>query len=374
MDTAKPKVALGANTSQYIWSTRSRMIKVLMAQGYDVVVMAPRDAFSEKFATIGADFIEVPMKMNTNPMTDLVVFINFICAMRQARPAAYLGFTVKPNVYGSLAANLLGVPVINNIAGLGATFVTRTVVTRIVKMLYRAGLSRSTLVFFQNEEDCTLFQDEGILHHKRHDILPGSGVDIDRFEYKPLPAKGTGKNFRFLLISRMLWDKGIGEFVEAARELRKKYDAVEFCLLGSLGIDNPACISEQEMQAWIDEGLVTYLGFKEDVISQIIASDCVVLPSYREGTPRTLLEACATGRPIITTDAVGCRNVVDDMKNGMICEVKNSHDLAQKMTRMLLLTEVQRQEMGRQGRQKMEHEYDERIVIQKYLDALEDVT
>jgi glycosyltransferase involved in cell wall biosynthesis len=169
----------------------------------------------------------------------------------------------------------------------------------------------------------------------------------------------------------MLRDKGVGEYVEAARLLRKRWPQVEFCLLGFLDVKNPAAISRTEMDAWVAEGVVNYLGESDDVRSQLAASTCVVLPSYREGTPRSLLEAAAIGRPIITTDAVGCREVVEDGVNGYLCKVRNAADLAEKMENMLLLSPEMRSEMGRRGREKVEREFDEQIVIKKYLEAIE---
>jgi glycosyltransferase involved in cell wall biosynthesis len=179
--------------------------------------------------------------------------------------------------------------------------------------------------------------------------------------------QSTSCNFRFLLIARMLRDKGVGEYVEAAQLLRQRWPQAEFCLLGFVDVQNPAAISRAEMDAWVAQGFVNYLGVSDDVRTQIATADCVVLPSYREGTPRTLLEAAAMGRPIITTDAVGCREVVDDGVNGYLCQVRDAADLAAKMEQMLLLPPAQRLAMGLQGRAKMEAEFDEQIVIDRYL-------
>ena len=206
------------------------------------------------------------------------------------------------------------------------------------------------------------------------ELLPGSGIDLNRFT----PAATTvvhdvNSKFRFLLIARMLRDKGVGEYVVAAKLLRERWPLAEFCLLGFVDVQNPAAISSAEMDAWVAEGVVTYLGVSDDVRAQIAVADCVVLPSYREGTPRTLLEAAAMARPIITTDAVGCREVVDDGVNGYLCKVRDAGDLAEKMERMLSLSPEQRSKMGYQGRAKMVAEFDEQIVIDKYLAAIEDI-
>jgi glycosyltransferase involved in cell wall biosynthesis len=171
----------------------------------------------------------------------------------------------------------------------------------------------------------------------------------------------------------MLWDKGVGEYVAAARRVRQRYPDAEFCLLGFLDVQNPAAISREQMDEWVAEGVVNYLGVSNDVREQITAADCVVLPSYREGTPRTLLEAAAMARPLITTDAVGCREVVDDGVNGYLCRVKDADDLADKMERMIALSATERTEMGRRGREKIEREFDEQLVIDAYLRAIKDV-
>jgi glycosyltransferase involved in cell wall biosynthesis len=212
-----------------------------------------------------------------------------------------------------------------------------------------------------------MFVESRLVRPAQTDLLPGSGIDLERFTPTPFPTRDGA---RFLLIARMLWDKGVGEYVEAARLLRSRYPNVEFCLLGFLDVRNPAAIGREQIAKWVKEGVVSYLGETHDVRSEIAAADCVVLPSYREGTPRTLLEAEAMGRPVVTTDAVGCREVVDDGVNGFLCKPRSATDLAQKMETILNLSHDSRAEMGRKGREKMEREFDERIVIAKYLEVI----
>jgi glycosyltransferase involved in cell wall biosynthesis len=196
-------------------------------------------------------------------------------------------------------------------------------------------------------------------------------VDLSRFSPAALP--GAAGRIRFLLIARMLWDKGAGEYVAAARTLRQRYPDAEFCLLGFLDVQNPAAISRAQMDEWVTEGVVNYLGVSDDVREQIAEADCVVLPSYREGTPRTLLEAAAMARPLVATDAVGCREVVDDGVNGYLCRVKDADDLAEKMERMIGMSHEERAELGRRGREKVEREFDERFVVDAYLKAIREI-
>ena len=281
----------------------------------------------------------------------------------------FLGYTVKPNVYGSLAAHVMGVPVINNVAGLGAVFVKDSRLTGLVRRLYQLALSRSVKVFFQNDDDHQLFVTGGLVDNSVTSVLPGSGIDLAKFSPVPLPNKLP---IRFLLIARMLWDKGVGEFVEAARLLKSRGVKAEFCLLGFLDVQNPAAISRAQMDKWVAAGIVNYLGVSDNVSDEIARADCVVLPSfYREGTPRTLLEAAAMARPIVTTDSVGCREVVDDGINGFLCRPRDSFDLAEKLAQMATLSPGERKAMGLRGREKAERQFDERIVINKYLETIE---
>jgi glycosyltransferase involved in cell wall biosynthesis len=224
-------------------------------------------------------------------------------------------------------------------------------------------------VFFQNDDDLDLFVQARLVKPDVAERLPGSGVDTCKFA--PVETGQTHEGFRFLLASRMLWDKGIGEFVDAARPIRRRHPNVQCQLLGFLDVPNPTVISKAQMQAWVDEGIVTYLGTSDRVETLMQAADCIVLPSYREGLSRSLLEAASLGKPIIATDAVGCRDVVDDGINGFLCKPRDAEDLAGKMTQMIGLSEAQRLAMGRRGREKMLREFDERIVIERYLSAID---
>lgn len=352
---------------------RANLIRALKDTGYDVAVLAPNDPYARKLEELGVTVINVPMKMNKNPVTDLLLLLRFRQELSRLRPSLFLGYTAKPNIFGTLAANSLGIPTINNISGLGAGFIADGFVTKLMKWLYRASLARSSMVFFQNPDDAEMFERDAIVTHGRTDILPGSGVDISRFSIAPLPSR-KGRNFRFLLIARLLRDKGVEEFVEAARTILADRNDVEFRLLGSTSVDNPAAIEHTTLDHWISEGIISHQDFRDDVRPEILAADCVVLPSYREGTPRALLEAAACGRPIITTDAAGCRETVIDGHSGYLCVTRSSHDLASKMKTVLDLSEDELARMGRNGRILVETRFDETKVISRYLDAVKRAT
>ncbi|PJI84384.1 glycosyltransferase involved in cell wall biosynthesis [Yoonia maricola] len=364
-------IAIGSNTSHYVWQARKNLIKTIQNDGHDVVVVAPTDAYTKRFAEMGVAYAELPMRMNKNPISDFLIYRRFLKTFRAVQPDIYLGFTIKPNIYGSLAAHRLRIPTINNIAGLGALFGSAGLVARLAKALYRIALRRAALIFFQNPDDLRLFTTSGVVRHKHYDLLPGSGVDLTKFAYAPLPVDTQTKPLRFLLIGRMLWDKGVGEFVQAARNIRQTHGNVQFCLLGGLDNDNPGAISRAQMDEWVRDGDITYLGYSDNVKQEIVNADCIVLPSaYPEGTPRTLLEASAVGRPIIATDAPGCRETIDDGVNGYLCKLRDAADLQVKLEKIIGLSPQARRAMGHAGRVKMEHEFDEAIVIGKYIDKI----
>lgn len=369
----KRTVLIALNTAWNFVNFRAGLVRALIAAGYDVIAVAPHDQYAARLSDLGCRFVPLPMdNQGTHPGQDAVLLWRFLRLLMRERPDVYLGYTVKPNVYGSLAAHWLDIPVINNIAGLGVVFGKTGPLLQVVRSLYRMALGRSAKVFFQNDDDRQLFIAGGLVRAAATELLPGSGIDLARFSVAPLHAvPGVDRPYRFLLIARMLWEKGVGEFAAAAGLIRTRWPNAECCLLGFLDVQNPDAISRAQMDTLVASG-VTYLGVSDDVRDEIAAADCVVLPSYyREGTPRSLLEAAAMGRPIITTNAVGCREVVDDGINGYLCEPRNAKDLADKMSELLSLTDQQRTEMGLRGREKMERQFDEQIVIARYLAAIE---
>jgi glycosyltransferase involved in cell wall biosynthesis len=370
------KVLISLNSSWNIHNFRSGLIRALMAAGHQVVAVCPDDGYVEHVRSLGCRVRVIEMDgQGTHPIREAKLLLAYWALLRGERPDVYLGYTVKPNVYGSMAAHLCGVPVINNIAGLGAVYIGGGWMSKLVSLLYKLALSRSRLVFFQNEDDRSLFIDKGLVHKNRTALVPGSGIDLNKFscacEAPMLDVGEAGTPFCFLLVGRMLWDKGVGEYVEAARALRVRHPQVRFCLLGFLDSANPAAISSSQMREWEDEGVVEYLGESDDVRGELRNADCVVLPSYREGTPRTLLEASAMCRPVIATDVPGCNRAVTDGLNGILCAPRDVEGLASAMERMLSMCKAEREAMGQRGRHKMEREFDERLVFDSYLAAID---
>lgn len=367
------KIVISVNTAWNIHNFRAGLIKALIAQGYEVMVMAPADAYAPRLAALGCRFKTVSMDNNgTSPSRDLSLLVKYWRVLQSVRPLAYLGYTIKPNIYGSIAAHGLGIPVINNIAGLGATFINNSLLTYLVKRLYRSSLRRSHRVFFQNADDCKLFVDAGLTRPGVVEVLPGSGIDLQHFQPCPAPQPAAAA-FRFLLVARMLRDKGVEEYAAAARIMRQQLPGVQFQLLGPVDAHNPNSIPFERIAGWASSGLIEYLTEADDVRPYLAGADCVVLPSYREGVPHTLLEAAAMARPIIATDVAGCKDIVEHQANGLLCHVKDAGDLAAKMVQMVGLTSAQRLAMGQAGRNKVVAQFDENVVIARYLHALRQI-
>ncbi len=364
------KVILISNTAWYIYNFRRNLILRLQEEGYAVVTVAPHDEYAERLQALGAEFRQLPMdNKGTNPLRDLGLALALRRLLQREQPCCVLTFTVKPNIFGAFAAGSMHVPVISNVSGLGTVFIKRTWVTTIVRLLYRRALRFASRVFFQNPDDLALFVANNLVEPAKARLLPGSGVDTQRFSPLTAPRDRKGR-FRFLLLGRLLWDKGIGEFVKAACSVRAKYPNCEFVLMGFAGTDNRTAVPLAKLQEWQQEGVIAYVPADADVRPQLALADCVVLPSYREGTPRSLLEAASMAKPVITTDVPGCRQVVEHNVTGFLTRVRDAEDLAEKMQQMVQLSDLQRTAMGMRGREKMLREFDERIVIEEYLHAV----
>lgn len=368
-DRPRPKIVLAANDGWNIVNYRAGLIRALQDGGYDLVVLASERGQGDAIRALGVEFWPVRMRpRGKSPVSDLLLLTRYWRRLGAIRPAAFLGFTAKPNIYGSLAASLRGIPVINNISGLGSAFMRPGFLRAVVERLYRLALRRSATVFFQNRDDLDLFVKRGIVSAEQAALLPGSGVDLAHFT--PMPKEADG-GVTFLLAARLLWDKGVGEFVEAAGRLRKSRPEIRCQILGIVESKSSAAVPRSKLQDWESEGVIDYLGSTDDVRTALRTADCVVLPSYyREGVPRVLLEASAMGIPVITTDMPGCREAVEDGVTGFLCEPRSVGSLAGAMERMSQMTQDQRAAMGSAARAKMEAEFREEVVHRAYLDAL----
>lgn len=365
---------LSINTSWNIVNFRAGLVRAMAGHGFKVAAASPSDAHTTRLEEIGCHHIPLAIdNKGTNPLKDTILFLKYLELMRRTKPDVYLSWTIKPNIYGSLAAHILRIPVICNVSGLGTTFLHNGWLTRFVKLLYRVALSRSAVVFFQNREDLDLFIESRLVRPEQGQLLPGSGINLDRFSPVAIAQRKVDDGPVFILVARLLWDKGIREYVEAARQIKAQMPQARFRLLGFLDVENRTAVPRQTVKNWEQEGIIEYLGQTDDVRPYLADADCVVLPSYREGTPRSLLEAAAMARPLIATDVPGCRDVIDNGVNGWLCKIKDADDLAAKMFRFAKSTDEQRLEMGRQSRLKAERQFNERIIVDAYIAAIEKI-
>jgi len=362
------KIGIVINTSWNVYNFRSGLIQSFIKSNHEVVAIAPEDGYAEKLKDLGCKFVGVEVdSKGSNPFNDLGLIWKLYTIYRREKLDVVLHYTIKPNIYGSIAAKMLGIPSINNVTGLGTVFIRHNLTSKIAHHLYRWAFNFPETVFFQNEDDRKLFVERKLVRPEIADVLPGSGIDLSRFLPTEFKKNAT---FTFLVISRVLYDKGILEYIDAIRLLRAQGIRAKFQLLGKIETERGLGVPREQINAWVKEGLIEYLGTVSDVIPVIQLADCVILPSYREGTPRTLLEAASLGKPIIATDVPGCRDTVEHGFNGFLCKVKDPQDLADKMKQIMHVGDTTLRQMGTNSRQLAVERFDQNIVIGKYQRAL----
>jgi glycosyltransferase involved in cell wall biosynthesis len=360
-------IVVAANSSWNISHFRLPLVRALLERGHEVITISPdKGAISVNDAEVSHRRCKM-QRSGINPIGDIYYFCKLVLVLYRENPDFFLGFTIKPNIYGSLACRLLGLRSIPNISGLGTVFLGPSRVRKAVEFMYRVAFRRCKPIFFQNADDRALFLSENIVGAEQTKMLPGSGVDLERFSPCALPD-GTA----FLMVARLIGDKGVREYVEAARKVARIYPKAEFSLLGEIDNENRSAIGADELRGWGREGTIRYLGSTRDVRPFIRKSTAVVLPSYREGLPRALLEGAAMGRPLIGTDVPGCREIIREGMTGYLCRPRDVDSLADAMCRFASTSHAQRMRMGAQARQMVETEFDERFVIRAYLDVIDE--
>ena len=362
-------VLLTVNTTWNVWNFRRPLVDALLESGHRVTILAPRDAAVASLELLGCNFEHLEMNGGgLNPLELPRLAGQFKSCFERDRPDIILSYTIKNNLVGALVAKRLGIPFIPNVTGLGTAFLSGKWLARLTKWLYRFAFKGLPVVFFQNPDDRELFVEGGLTKPGQAQLLPGSGVDLDRFS--PAPPQ-TSPSTVFLMVARLLRDKGVEEYVEAARLVRRTHPDVTFQLLGPLDDSNRSAIDKATLDDWVAEGVIDYLAEVHDVRPYVSASSCVVLPSYREGAPRTLIEAAAMARPVIATRVAGCTAVVDENGTGLLCDAKSAESLADAAQRFLALSPEAQANMGGAGREKMVREYDQAIVVRAYLAVMD---
>lgn len=363
------KILFVANTSWSLYKFRKGLIERLVNDGFRVYLAAPHDEYAERLTALGAGYVEIRNleAKGSNLFRDIRLLAEFYRMYKRIRPDLIFHYTIKPNIYGTLAAFFHKIPSIAVVTGLGYTFINKNIVAKIAIILYRMVFRLSKEVWFLNEEDKRIFVSRKLVKDRQVFLLNGEGVDTAWFSPAIFPEPEPDEEIRFCLIARLLYDKGILEYVKAAEMLKKRYENLKFQVLGYLNVLNPTAVKREELEGWIKRGILEYLGSVDDVRSVMQNASCIVLPSYREGMSMVLMESASMAKPIITTDIPGCRQLVDDGETGFLCRLKDPDDLAAKMEAFVWLTPRERQEMGYRGREKMLREFDVQEIIRIYL-------
>lgn len=364
------KIAIVYNKYQYIHTFRIELIKSLLDQGHQVILMAGSDPYKRKLLDVfpECEFQDIVIiASSTNLLKEFQAFGSIFKILKRNNVDVVLNFTIKPNLYSSISCRLLKKHCINNVTGLGTAFISSNILLRLAsRALIKICFKKVDQVYFQNSEDMKLFLDLKFVSSSQAILIPGSGVNTQKF--KSRFGYKRKEPFTFLMISRILVDKGVLEYIRAAKTLKSKLgNKVAFRLIGDLKADNKSRIEPSRFYSLIEDQSIQYLGIKKDIPEQIEQVQCVVLPSYREGLPRTILEAMSMSRPVVATDVVGCREIVHDGVNGRLCSVKDAEDLAEKLLSVYNSTEEELISFGKNGRKLVENFYQEKIVLNQYL-------
>ena len=360
------KIALVGNSDISIVGYRTELIERLVSLGHEVYIVCPYGELLEPVLKLGCTHINTVVdRHGTNPLKDMKLLKSYKKIFGELRPDIVLAYTIKPNIYASIACRKYKIPVVVNVTGLGSAVENPGWKQVVTTMLYKNAFKKVKTVFFQNEENKNFFEERKIANDK-HKLLPGSGVNLERFKLCDYPE---GDEVNFVFVSRLMKEKGIDQYLDAAEYITKKYPGTKFHICGF-------CEDEykDKLAALTESESVIYHGMVKDMMTILPDMHCTVHPTYYpEGLSNVLLESCATGRPIITTDRAGCREVVENGVNGYVCRQKDSEDLICQIEKFLALTPDERREMGLAGRAKVEREFDRNIVIDKYLKELSDI-
>ena len=362
-------IAIISNTSFNIYNFRLGLILYLEKCGHRVIYISPPDEYNVKIkkATKAQFFpLQHMSRKGYNPFSDFKLMLEIRKIYKQENIDVSLTYTIKPNIYGALATILLKTKNISNITGLGYVFLKNSFANTLAKSLFKLGLRAASYAVFQNTSDQNLVIEQNLVAPHKTKIILGSGINIEK--YQPSSSSDVHEKFTFLFVGRLLFDKGIREFIDAAKLISDKYATVQFHLVGAMDLGNPSAVSETQLNEWLlNNTSLHFFNHQQNVIPFIEQSDAVVLPSYREGMPRVILEAMAMKKLFITSDAPGCIDITEDGKNGFVVKVGSSQHLFEQMNLILSLSLEERNKMGLYGRKLVEDKYDEKIIVEEYL-------
>lgn len=360
------KLLFVANKLWDVYIFRGGVIKALVEDGHEITIVAPDDKRIDVGKILGVKVIDLEVdKRGINPIKDFQMMMKLSKIYKSENPDLVFHYTIKLNIFGTLASRIAKKKSIAVLTGLGYSFVNEGIISKIAKLLYKISLKFSKEVWVLNEDDKKILIEKNITNNEKIYVLPGEGINMEK--YKPRKKIREDNKKIFLMIARAFYDKGFGEYAEAAKILKEKYkELVEFQFLGALGEENRAGITKEEMDRLVEVKTINYLGITNDVGGVIKEADCVVLPSYREGISMVLLEAASMEKFIIASNVTGCKEIVDNNKNGYLVEPKSIESLAEAMEKFMKLDQNQIEQMGKSGREKVKNEFDENIIINIY--------
>jgi glycosyltransferase involved in cell wall biosynthesis len=365
-------IVFSANTSWYLYNFRATSIKAALETGHEVFCLAKKDKHSVALESMGAKFISLPIrKSGMNPVSELKLIFSLFLILKRLSPIVIFNFTVKNNLYGSIASKLLGFKCVNNISGLGTGIISNSVATIFIKTLYKMTKNFPMHTHVQNEDDFEFMMTNNLINKSRASVIPGSGVDLNYFHPKYISSnRKKSKNVIFIYIGRLLKDKGLIELYEAMNSLKNNFQHVHLNILGIVDPDNPSALSSTQILDFRNHPKITLINEVDDIRPYLTNSDCLILPSYREGLPRSVLEAMSMEIPVIASNVPGCSTLVKDGFNGFLFEARSSNSLCATMEKFISINAEERRQLGKNGREMIEKNYSVSIVVQSLIDII----
>ena len=361
---AKKRLMVITNHSYMLWQFRRELIEKLM-EDYDVIISTPFVGHEDDFAAMGCTMIETDVdRRGINPKTDMKLYLTYRRLLKEHHPDMVVTYSIKPNVYAGYACRQMRIPYCVNVQGLGTAFQKKELREIVIRM-YKTALKKAKTVYFENKGNAKVFLQEQIIRREQMCLLKGAGVNLKYYTYQKYPENDK---VHFLYLGRIMKEKGMDELFYAAKELQRKEVPFVLDLVGFFEDEY-----KEKIDKLVDAGIAVFHGFQEDPRPYYAMADCVVLPSYHEGMSNVLLEAAATGRPVITSNIPGCKEAVDDGKSGLLCEAEDWNDLYRKMSKIARMSRIEREAMGVCGRDKMAREFDKDKVVKKTIQGIERV-